>query len=234
MRKIFKGTAVFLVAWIFIWQMTGCGSYKVTYAANNDKSDFGETENETYAGATTDISGFTVTISAQEYTGTAVRPNEDDILFQKDGKILSLKAGVDYDIICTDNVNASENAHYQIRGKGMYAGSLEGTFVITKAVITGYSVTPAVGKVYDGTTVVGVGDWNRSNIALVGIKPADEKDESKLDLAISNEVYKSAEVGWTKIIFNAALTGTSSENYILADGIEQGSVDAEIKSGGSK
>lgn len=105
-----------------------------------------------------------------------------------------------------------------------WTSAVSGAINITPASVS-YSEITAIGKTYDGTTVVGSDEWDVSGAALTGVLDADK---DMVSLSISNAQYESQNAGSTRILFTASLAGAASENYRLQSGLENGSVAAAI------
>ncbi len=67
--------------------------------------------------------------TVESYTGSAIEPMVDVVVWS-DTLFTALVAGVDYELIYSNNVNASDTAMLTIKGLGYYTGSVDTLFTI--------------------------------------------------------------------------------------------------------
>ena len=81
-----------------------------------------------------DISKYTITVKAQEYTGKAIELKPQDITFKVNKKVLELNPETDYEIVSSSYTNNIKkgSATVTIRGKGEYGGTKTVKFKIAQ------------------------------------------------------------------------------------------------------
>lgn len=82
-----------------------------------------------------------------EYTGSEIKPEP----VVKNGKTV-LKAGTDYTLTYSGNINAGDAAYVTVTGRGNYSGTAKIKFVITAKSIAGAKIA-AVAKTYTGASL---------------------------------------------------------------------------------
>ncbi|MCC8105568.1 MAG: leucine-rich repeat protein, partial [Clostridiales bacterium] len=103
-----------------------------------------------YTISAADLSNATVTLSATSYTydGTAKKPTVSTVIVNG----ITLKAGTDYTVSSYSNNTNAGTATVTIAGTGNYTGTVEETFTISTASVSGATVTlSATSYTYDGT-----------------------------------------------------------------------------------
>ncbi|MCD8189218.1 MAG: MBG domain-containing protein [Clostridiales bacterium] len=96
---------------------------------------------------TVDLSDYKVTVASATYTGSALTPSVT--VTDEDGNTLT--EGVDFTVEYSDVLLAAGSYAITIVGTGDYTGSIDATFTINKASISGYTVTlSSTSYTYDG------------------------------------------------------------------------------------
>ena len=98
--------------------------------------------------AKTAIKDCTVTIASATYTGKALKPK----VTVKDGSY-TLKAGTDYTLAWSNNINAGTRATVKITGKGGYTGTVTKYFTIKPASIAKAVIGKVTSKAYTGKAI---------------------------------------------------------------------------------
>jgi hypothetical protein len=144
---------------------TAVGTGKITVSGISGEGYTGSiSKSFTIAGSS--LENATVKVEDGEYTGKSVEPEYTVSIAGR-----TLTAGVDYQAVFSNNVNAGEQAILTITGKGNYSGSKTQSFAISpkkisEAVVTvdsarytGSALTPDVDVVVDGVTLVADKDY---------------------------------------------------------------------------
>lgn len=152
------------------------GTAKVTVTG---KGNYADTANGSFAISPASISGASISVAAQNYTGSQLTPVPTVTL---NGK--SLKSGTDFTTSYSNNVKVG-TANITVSGKGDYTGSAASTFKITRGQATVKKVkvgeiTVAVYSYPDGYSYVDVPDqWLSINTSTYNNRCVEVASSSK-------------------------------------------------------
>ena len=125
----------------YVAVVTGLGDYDGQIAK---KFQVGSSQKNSIAGA--DITFGSVSSYTAAYTGSPVNVSNVKV---KIGNTTLIK-GSDYDVVCTNNIDASDSATVTIVGIGSYYGTASKTFTIEPKSVKPLTITPKVGTDTDG------------------------------------------------------------------------------------
>ena len=134
LEVLYEGTSANGTNYSSSYAPKDAGTYKVTYKVADSNENYTGSVEYTFTISPKNVTaGMIGTITAQEYTGSAITPEP----VVKNGEV-TLVSGKDFDFSYDKNINAGENtATVTISGKGNYTGTASQTFTIKPKDIKG-------------------------------------------------------------------------------------------------
>ncbi|MBQ8965980.1 MBG domain-containing protein [Ruminococcus sp.] len=189
--------------------LTSGTDYTVSYSNNTNagtatvtitgKGSYTGTVTKNFTISAKSVSGLTLGTTSYTYDGTAKTPAV------KDGS-KTLTSGTDYTVTYSNNTNAG-TATAKITGKGNYTGTVEKTFTISPAAISGATIT------LSGTSFTYTGSAIKPTVT---VKSGSKTLTSGTDYTVSYSNNTNVGTGTVTITGKGNYTGTVNKTFTIA------------------